>query len=167
MATFQMPILNNTINFDAGVYPSTMAAEMTLTNSKATSVIVMPYPTGADVGLMGAFTIPQNYVGTPVFVIRCIIDGAPANTMGFGVQQICIDDNDSADVAYEAEDTASNATWTGYADEDLYEETITITPTATYNAGDVVFWYLYRDDSVDTTTLNVLLVDVLFQYADA
>lgn len=166
MATLQMPILNHTLNFDGGVYSSTMVAEMSLTNSKATGVIVMPYPTGTDIGLMGAFTLPQNYVGTPKVVIRCIIDGTPANVLAFGFQQICIDDNDSADVAYEAEDTASNSTWTGYADKDLYEEIIDITPTATYNPGDVVFWYLYRDDSVDTTTYNVLLIDLLFQYAD-
>jgi hypothetical protein len=167
MATFQMSILNHSLNFDSGVYPSTMAAEMSLTNSKATQVIVLPYPTGSDLGLMGVFTLPQNYVGSPVFVARYIIDGTPANTLGVAAQQITVAAAATADVAYETEDTASNATWTGYADEEVASISVTITPTATYTAGNQVWWYFYRDDSVDDTTWNALLVDLIFQYADA
>ena len=166
MATLQMPILNSSLNFDLGVFPSTLAAELSLTNSKSTQVIVIPFPTGADVGLMGRFTIPQNYVGTPVLAIQMILDGTPANTIAFGLQQIAVGDSDTRDVAYEAEDTASNGTWTGYADEDGYNLNITITPTATYSAGKQVYWYLYADDSVDTTTFNKLIESISFQYSD-
>ncbi len=167
MATFTLSILNNTLNFDAGVYPSTLDAEMSLTNNKYQSTIVMPYPTGADVGIHGLFEIPQNYVGTPVIKATFVIDGTPANTFGIGFQQLTVADNATIDAAYEAEDTANNATWTGYADEEVYRISITITPTATYTAGNIVLWYFYRDDSVDTTTFNVLLTSLVFQYADA
>lgn len=167
MATFQLPILNHSLNLDAGVYPSTLAAELSLTNSKATQVIVMPFPNGADIGLMGRFTIPQNYVGTPQIVAKLIWDGTPANTVGFGMQQVCVTDSETRDVAYEAEDVANIASWTGYADEEGFTLTITLTPTATYAAGKEVYFYFYSDDSVDTRTVNLLLEDLLFQYADA
>jgi hypothetical protein len=166
MATFQMPILNNSVNYDAGVYPSTMASEMSLTNSKPTQVVVMPFPAGADIGLSGVFTLPQNYVGTPKFIIQYIIDGTPANNLSFGAQQICVAPAATTDVAYEAEDLVT-ADQTGLADEEYGTTSITITPTASYTPGQPVFWYLYRDDSVDSTTFNILLIDLLFQYADA
>lgn len=166
MTTFQMPMLDHSLNFDTGVYPSTFDAEMTLTNHKYQQCIVMPYPTGSDIGIHGVFTIPQNYVGSPVVVIQMVLDGSPANTIGFGFQQLTVANSSTIDTAYEAEDTASNATWTGYADEEVYHLTITVTPTATFTAGNLVFWWLYRDDSVDTTTFNVLAANILFQYAD-
>ncbi len=127
--------------------------------------MTMLAPTGADIGLYGKFNIPQNYAGTPVLVIRGVI-GEAANTLAFGVQQLGRGDSESIDTALEAEDTASNATWTGYAAEDLYEETITLTPAAAYAAGDEVFFFFYRDDSVDTQTGEFHLTGLFFQYSD-
>jgi hypothetical protein len=166
MATHQMSILNSSLMFDIGVYTSKMSSEMSLTNAKGQTVIVFPYPSGADLGIEGVFTIPQNYVGTPKFVIRYIVDGTSANDLAFGATQICVAAAATTDVAYEAEDLVT-ADQTGLADEEYGETSITITPTATYAAGKPVFWHLYRDDSVDSTTFNVLVFDVLFQYADA
>lgn len=169
MATFQLPILGMTLGLDASgdIYPSILNVEMTLTNAKLQQCIVMEYPTGSDIGFEVAFTVPQNYAGTPVLVIKGVLDGAPANVLAFGAQQLSRDDNEAVDTVYEAEDTASNSTWTDYADEDMYEETITLTPAAAYVVGDTVLLKFYRDDSVDTTTFNFLLTDLLFQYADS
>ena len=129
---------------------------------------VMGFPTGSDVGIYGKFTIPRNYVGTPVLVIRGVLDGTPANVLGFGLQQTGgIADSEAVDIAYEAEDVASNSTWTGYADEDMYEETIAITPTSAYAIGDEVFFFFYRDDSVDTQTTDFILTGLAFRFADA
>lgn len=166
MSTFELPLGTGMPDTSGDIYPSTMAAEMTLTNSKNTEVMVMEFPTGSDIGVEVVFTIPQNYAGSPVLVIKGILDGTPANVMAFGAQQLGRDDSEATDTAYEAEDTASNSTWTGYADEDMYEETITLTPASAYAAGDTVFLFCYRDDSVDTTTFNFLLTELLFQYSD-
>jgi hypothetical protein len=83
------------------------------------------------------------------------------------VQQLSRDDSEAIDTAYEAEDLANNSTWTGYVDEDMYEETIALTPAAAYQAGDTVFLRFFRDDSVDDTTFDFLLLDLSFQYTES
>lgn len=170
MANHDLPIIGSVRPDSSGkVFESLLEAQMSLGTATlgTTPCIVMGFPTGADVGVYGKISIPQNYVGTPVLVIRGFIDGTPANTLGFGLQQTGgIADSEAGDIAYEAEDTASNGTWTGYADEDMYEETITITPTNAYAAGDEVFFFFYRDDSVDSQTIDFLLTGLFFRYSD-
>ena len=165
--TVEIPVLGSDLQFEDGVYPSKLSSELTLTNAKAQMCIVMPYPTGADLGISFSFVIPQNYDSAPVLVLRGILNGTPANVMAFGVTQLGRDDSEAVDTAYEAQDLASNSTWTGYANEDQYEETITLTPASAYQPGDVVYCRLYRDDSVDTTTFDFLLQHVAFQYTEA
>lgn len=164
MATIEFSILNQNLMFDAGVGVSQLKTQLTLANSKDQMCIVLPFPAGADIGLSGAFQIPQNYASTPVMVARMVLDGTPANILGIAAQQISVANSESVDTAYEAEDTASNSTWTGYADEDIIEMTITLTPAAAYVAGDTILYRFYRDDSVDTQTINVLLIELLFRY---
>lgn len=152
---------------DSGVYFSKLASQLTLTNAKNQFCWVFVFPTGADIGGELQFTIPQNYSSSPALVFKGVIDGTPANTFGVGVQQLGRDDSEAVDTAYEAEDTATNATWTGYADEDMYEISVTLTPASAYVAGDTVFMKVYRDDSADTTTWDFLVTDILFQYTEA
>lgn len=165
--TIRMSILNHTLAPDTGVYISKLSSQLTLTNAKQQLCIVMPFPTGSDLGFEVAFKIPENYSADPVLVITGVIDGTPANILGFGATQLSRADSEAVDTAYEAEDTASNSSWTGYADEDQYIETITLTPAAAYVAGDTVYLKFYRDDSVDTQTIDFLLTDLEFQYTEA
>ncbi len=169
MATFEMPILGASFMPDTSgdIYPSKISAELTMTNAKDQTCVMMEYPTGSDIGFSVSFTIPQNYAGTPVLVIKGVIDGTPANVLAFGAQQLGRDDNELVDTAYETEDLAENNTWTDYVDEDMYEETLALTPASAYAAGDTVFLWFFRDDDQDTTTFNFLLTDLLFQYADS
>lgn len=139
---------------------------MTLTNAKQQLCIVIPDPS-ADIGLEVIFEVPQDYSSTPVLVIKGVLDGTPANVLAFGAQLLQRTDSEAVDTAYEAEDTASNSTWTGYADEDFYEETITLTPSSAFVAGRSVFLKFYRDTSADTWTGNFLLTDLLFSYTEA
>lgn len=164
--TTQIPILGN-FSPDSGVYLSKLDSELTLTNAKTQFCYVLPFPTGADLGGELLFSIPTNYSADPVLVIRGILDGTPANVLAFGAQQLSRADSEGVDTAYESEDLANNSTWTGYADEDFYEETITLTPAAAYVSGDTVLLKLYRDDNVDTTTFNFLLTGLFFQYTEA
>lgn len=160
-------ILNATLNFDAGVYPSKLSSELTLTNTKGQSCIVMAYPTGADLGFSVEFTVPVNYSSTPNIRLWGVIDGTPANVFGVGAKLLERAISDASDTAYEAEDLASNSTWTGYADEDYYYIDIALTPSAAFTPGRRVQLYVYRDDSVDTQTINFLLMDALFTYTAA
>lgn len=152
---------------DSGVYVSKLTSQMSLTNVKNQLCLVMPFPTGSDLGGELAFSIPQNYDSSPQLVIRGVLDGTPANVLAFGAQQISRDDSESIDAAYETEDLVNNSTWTGYADEDLIELVITLTPAAAYVPGDLNLIRFYRDDSVDTTTFDFLLLDLLFRYTEA
>lgn len=152
---------------DAGVYISALDSELSLTNAKRQLCLVMPAPSGSDIGAETVFTVPANYVGTPKLVLRGIIDGTPANVFGIGAQLLERNLSDSIDTAYEGEDTASNSTWTGYADEDEYELAITLTPSAAFTVLRQVYIRYYRDDSVDTQTINFLLTGLYFEFADA
>lgn len=167
MATIQIPIGLGVPDTSGDIYPSTLNAEMSLTNAKYQRCMVMEFPTGTDLFVAVGFTIPQDYVGSPVLVIKGVLDGTPANVLAFGAQINYLADSEAVDAAYETEDLANNSTWTGYADEDMYIETITLTPASAFVAGDYVLLRVYRDDSVDTTTFNFLLTDLLFQYANA
>ena len=152
---------------DTGVYLSKLTSQLSLTNVKTQFCWVFPYPTGSDLGGELAFVVPQNYSSAPVIVIKGVIDGTPANTFGVGAQQLSRANSESIDTAYETQDLASNATWTGYINEDMYEISITLTPASAYVAGDTVFVKLYRDDSVDSTTWDFLVTDILFQYTES
>ena len=124
-------------------------------------------PTGADIGVYGKFNIPQNYSGTPVLVIRGML-GEAANTLAFGFNFIQRAHSETMEIAFET-DLINNATWTGLAAEEMYEETITITPATAFVAGDEVFFFFYRDDSVDlqTTATGFHLTGLFFRYSDA
>jgi hypothetical protein len=170
MATLQMSVIGGLQPDTSGdIYPSFLSIELTLGNLSPGRVpcIVMDYPTGADIGGELAFTVPQNYAGSPVLVIRGVLDGTSTDTIAFGCQQIARDDNETADIAYDAEDLANtDLNISGHADEDVFEETITITPAAAWTTGDLVFLWFFRDNSVDDTTINFLLTDLLIQYSD-
>lgn len=164
--TVRIPILNQSLAFDVGVFPSKLSEELTLTNPKEQICTVMPFPTGADLGFELNIDIPQNYSADPAIVFKGVIDGTPANVMAFYVQQLSRADSESVDTAYEAEDLANNSVWTGYADEDMFEIVLALTPAAPYVPGDTNFLRAGRDDSVDDTTFNFLQTDLLFQYTE-
>ena len=167
MATHDLPILGAMTGPDTSGDIFFEPAEVAMTLGTAAlgglQVLTMQAPTGSDIGVYGKFNIPQNYVGTPVLVIRGAL-GEAANTLGFGLQQLSRADSEALDTALEAEDIASNGTWTGYVAEDIYEETITITPSAAFVVGDEVFFFFFRDDSVDTQTGEFYLTGLFFRH---
>lgn len=133
-------------------------------------VLNMPDPNGGgDHGGAGVFTLPADYVGSPVLRIRGIIDGTPANNLAFGFAAKKLADSEAYDAALGTEDVANNGTWTGYADEDVYEETITLTNFASgLAANDEVDFHFYIDDSQGTPyTGAFLLTSVHLEYSDA
>lgn len=132
---------------------------------------------GTDEGLYGSFDVPQNYVGTPKVVIKAILDGAPgaAATLAFGFRKRANANNEAADGTFDAEQTSVVAgradsiigsNGAGYADEDLAQFEISLT-AGDYAVGDQVEWYCYLDASGGDYAGNVLLREIVFQYADS
>lgn len=171
MATIDIPILGAmTAPDDSGdAFFEPLETAMTLGTAAYGNLLclTMAFPTGADVAVFGKFNVPQNYVGTPVLVIRGVLGGTPAAILAFGMDHTPLADSESVDAAFSDIDLVNNSTWTGYAIEEMYEETITLTPTAAYVAGDEVLFRFYRDESVDTTTFDFHLTGLLFRYNDA
>lgn len=173
MATHRKSILNQNVMLESGVFPDTVAnqiTEATLPSIGGQLCYVMA-DGGADEGLYGSFTVPKNYVGTPVLVIKGVLDGAPgaSETLGFGFRKRATANNEAADGTFDAEQTATEtigSSGTAHSDEDLYEETITLT-AGDYAVDDEVYFYVYIDASGTTWAGNFLLTQVEFQWADA
>jgi len=174
MATHDIPILGAMTAPDSSgrVFFQPALAAMTLGTADFGTLLVctMKAPTVADIGLYGKFNIPQNYAGTPVLVIRGVITETGATTIAFGFKQAFHTDTATFDVGLETEDIANNAAnWTGYDPEDMYEETIVITPSVAFATGDEVTYFFFRDNSVDTqsdATGDFNLTGLFFRYSD-
>lgn len=165
-----MPILGLGTIPDSGgdVWMAPISTELALGGAPGNELcVIMPAAAtiSADAGIYGRFTIPKNYVGTEVLVIRGILDGASGGlVLAFGYQAGIRADNESYDQALGTQRIAS-ATDTR-ADEDIYEETIDIS-SDTYVVGDDVNFFFFIDDSVHTYTGKFLLTGLFFRYNDS
>ena len=170
MATHDLPILGlATVPDTSGdVSIAPISTELALANAPGNELcVVLPAAAtiSADTGFYGRFTIPQNYVGTPVLVIRGILDGAPSSlVIAFGVQMKPLADNEAFDVVLEAQGIAS-ASSVSQVDEDVYEETISLGNT--FAVADGVNYFFFIDDSAHTYTGKFLLTGLFFRYNDA
>jgi hypothetical protein len=170
MATLEIPIIDFQVTPDVtgDCWFAPVSTELTLGNAdgaKICGVLPAAATISADTGFKGGFQVPRGYVDTPVLVIRGILDGAPTTlVIAFGVQLRPLADDEAYDVAYNAQNIAS-ASSVGQADEDVYEETISIADTLA--AFDDVDWFFFIDDSVHTYTGKFLLTGLFFRYNDA
>ena len=173
MATHRFSVLGN-VNMDTTVFTSLIGAQITSATAPSIGTqfcFVLSDAGGTDKGVYLNFAIPKNYIGSPVLVVKGVLDGAPsaAHTLGFGFRKRAVADNEAADGTFDAEQTASATIGSNgltYADEDSLAMSITLT-AGDYAVDDEVFGYLYWDASAADYTGNFLLTDILFQYADA
>jgi hypothetical protein len=172
MATHQIPILGGE-RPDAGVPLDLVANQITeATSPSVGDVLAYVFADGgADEGVWGRFTVPKNYVGTPVLVVKAILDGTPAAAavLGIGMRKRAVANNEAADGTFDAEQTGSStigSNGSGHADEDEVEQTITLTG-GDYAVDDTVYFYAFIDASVNDYTGNVLVTSIEFRYADA
>lgn len=166
MATKRIPILPNAVPTGSCSWVS-LKSQLTLSNSRDQLAVKMPDPGGnGDHGVEGVFDVPPDYVGSPVLRIRGVLDGIAGTNLGFGCQMLPLAGDEAFDAAYNTEDTASTDVSTE-TDEDLYEETITLS-NAGVAAGDEAFFFFFIDDSVASPyTGNFLLTGLYFEYSDA
>ncbi len=169
MANHDLPILGMaTVPDNTGdVWAAPISTELSLANAPGNELcMVMPAAATitVDTGFYGRFNVPQNYVGTPVLVVRGILDGAPGGlVIAFGAQMSPLADNEAYDAALGTQSIASATD--SRADEDIYLETITLGDT--FAVGDEVNYFFFIDDSVHTYTGKFLLTGLFFRYADA
>lgn len=169
MTAREQDIINGTFHPDgtADMFPAPLSTQLTLTNAQEQQVFVMKDPNGSgDSGWYGSFPVPLEYSSTPTIRVRGIIDGTPANTLAFLFSTRPLADSEAVDQAYADTDLAENATWTGYADEDVFEITITLTPTAAFVPKDDVPFLFAIDDSQQSFTGNFLLTGLYLGYDD-
>lgn len=170
MATHDMPILGAMTAPDSSgdIFLEPLEAALTLGTAAYGNLLclTMLAPTGSDIGFHGKFNVPQNYVGTPVLVIRGILAQA-ASVLAFGFSHTPFAHSETIDAAFADTDLAENSTWTGLVAEEMYEETIALTPTAAYVVGDEVFFFLFRDETQDTQTGEFHLTGLFLRYNDA
>lgn len=169
MATHDIPILGPMTAPDSSgkcFFQPLEIAETIGTGAYGTLlVLTMQAPAAAgDLGFYGKFNVPQNYVDTPILVIRGVLGEAGQN-LGFGIDTLARAHSETVDAAFEVSDVVANGTWTGLAAEEMYEETIALTTTLA--VGDEVFYYLYRDDSGDDQAGAFHLTGAFFRYNDA
>ena len=167
MAEQDLPILNKSLTLDALVFPDKVKNQLSLANAPGEEgCIVLPAAAtiAADTGIHGVFHVPQNYASGPKLVIEGLLDGAPSTlVIAFGAQMKPGADDEAYDVALGTQDIAS-AISVSQADEDWYEEIITLTNAGTFTIGDKVPWFFYIDDSVHTYTGQFLLTGLFFRY---
>lgn len=173
MATHRISILDANTLPESTVFPDLIANHITeaATPSVGFMACFVLNDGGVDEGIFGGFSIPKNYVGSPVIVVKGILDGAPgaSETLGFGFRKRAVANNEAADATFDAEQVASEtigSSGTNHVDEDNYVETIALT-AGDYSIDDDVYFYCFLDSSGTSYTGNFLLTDVQFEYADA
>jgi len=174
MATLRKSVLGFTALPEAGVFPDTVANQITEATapSVGSQLCFVLADGGADEGIYFSFKIPKNFVSAPKIVVTGILDGAPGatDTLGFGFRKRAVANNESADGTYDAEEVVTSVIGatggSSHSDEDSIELSITLT-AGDYAVDDIVYGYLYIDASGTTYAGNFLLTEVEFEWADA
>lgn len=167
MATHRLPIMGFATKPDVGAFFAPINTQIAAGNVDGGELaLVLDCDPASDIGCRGSFHVPKNYVGSPVLVIRGIIDGTVGTEdIHTGMTLLGRADNEAYDTAHEAEDTASFQS-NSYTDEDVFEETIALTVTLAVD--DDVNYHFYIDSSPATPfTGNILVTGLFFQYSDA
>jgi hypothetical protein len=161
MATLRKPIAVS--RPDANVFPDLIDNQVTATNEFKNFVAYVMADGGADEGVYASFDVPENYASAGKVIVRGIIDGTAANTLGIGVKGLARADNEAGDTAFGSEDPGSISV-VSYADEDHATVSVTLTNLGTLAAKDQVYLYVYVDSSVTSYTGNFLLTGLYFEY---
>lgn len=118
-------------------------------------------------GIAGGFTVPKNYVGTPVLVIVWTSTLTSGNVVwDFEYRTVGGNDTTSLDQSGTEESVTVTDAAPGAAHRRL-EATISL--TANFAVDEEVEFYFARDgaDGADTLAGSALLFQLLFEYADA
>jgi hypothetical protein len=168
--TWQLPILGaNTVPDTTGrcwVEPYS-----TIATNKVWAHLVFRFldpASGNNHGLYGQFTVPQNYVSSPVIVPILTTTATSGNmSLWFTYRDVPGNNTTSLDQTGNTQQVNATVAAPGAAHRRLAPTTLTLT-AGNLAAGDTVeFLFERRDNSaVDTMAADFVLFDLLFQYAD-
>ena len=165
MATHDIEIRGPDHLPESGVFFDRIGNQIAAANPIGNQLAEVLSDAGADRGWYDNFKVPQNYVGTPVIVLRGILDGAMTTvTAAIGVRGIVLADNAAADVAYSTEDLGNTAV--DHADEDEVEILITLVNLVPV-AGRMCYYHFFINADVNTYTGNILVTGLFFRFNDA
>ena len=168
MATHRISILGANTNPDAsgGVFfePYSIKA----TNDVFRHMVLVFNNSNAVEGCYGAFVVPANYVGSPVFKVYWTTTATTGDIkMDMDYRAIGGNDTESLDQgtfqeALTVTDTAPSAT------DERMEATMSAT-AGNFAADDIVEFFLTRESSnaADTLAAAITVHAVMFEYADA
>lgn len=168
MATHRIPILGWPTLPDASGLVFFEPQAIKGTNDPFPQLVAVFNDTATRIGLGGRFTVPKNYVGSANLVVVWTTTATSGDVeWDFDYRAVGGDDAESLDQAGTQEsvnlnDTAPNNAW------ERMECPIALT-AGNFAIDDEVEFCLFRDgtDGGDTIAAAVLLVALLFEYADA
>lgn len=168
MATHRISILGAQTNPDASGSVFFEPYSIKAANDVWKHLVAVLNDTATRIGLYGAFTVPQNYVGGAKF-IPVWTTTVTTGDVEWDVDYRAVggDDAESLDQAGTQESLNLNDTAPSAAHERM-ETPIAATET-NFAPGDTVEFALMRDgtDAGDTIAAAVVLHDLLFEYDDA
>jgi len=155
----------STVPDDAGPYfaPMSVADSGIGTAPGLELALVLDCDPATDLGCSGKFRVPEDFSSTPVLIINGTIDGTVGTEdIHCAMSLLGLADNEAYDAAFEAQDAAvfqSDA----YTDQDVFEETISL--TVTLAANDMVAYHFFIDASGGTPfTGNILVTGLFLRY---
>jgi hypothetical protein len=147
-------------------YQSNISVEMALATGLMKNLVMTLKDPSADAGFYGVFQVPQNYVGTPKVTVSFVLDGTVgATNIGFLMNVLPRADGETIEAAWE-----ESLTFTKQSNDDANEDMVIVTASfasATFVAGEEVFYYFVRDFSADAFVGDIHVTGLFFEYSDA
>lgn len=168
MATHRVSIFGGGFVPDATGRAWLEPAHIALTNDFVRSLLArFKDPAAAEAhGFYGAFPVPKNYVGTAKIILRAKANATSGNVRTrFSYRAIAV--AESGDPASWQEQVSVTTATSGTAFNE-YEISFTLT-SGNLAVDDEVYFLLERldDSSTDTMAADLLVSDVIFEFADA
>jgi len=166
MSTFRIPILGFSTKPDASGDVFFEPQSVKGSNGFFDHLVCVFNDTAAKDSLHGLFQVPQNYVGTPKFVVDWT-STATSGDVEWDVDYRAVAAGESLDQATAQESLNQNDTAPGTTD--LKQEALLAATAGNFATGDTVQFLLSRDgtDAGDTIAAAVTVVGVYFEYTDA
>ncbi len=165
MATHVLPVTFHLPDTSGSVYFEPAAINFGSNDRYPVEVAVFK-DTSTRLGLGFMFRVPQNYVGSPVFVVEWSTT-ATSGTLDAEIDYTAVggDDAETFDPSADQENLGTTDTASGTARR---KQTCSMSATAgNFAAGDVVLGTLFRDGSEsDTIAASVYVFGLYFQYVD-
>jgi len=163
MSTFRIPILGFSTKPDAS--GDVFFEPQKGTNGFFDQLVLVFNDTSTKDSVYGSFQVPQNYVGTPKFIVEWTSTATSGNAI-FDCDYRAVAIGESLDQASAQE--ALTVTDVAPGTTDLMQEALMAGTAGNFAVGDMVQFILSRDGaSADTIAAALTVVGVYFEYTDA